>query len=76
MSVNSFLEERATGNIIKNVASFCSECYSPLLENQIVFYDMQHYRYLCSSCQESITDKSEKSSNLLDNRDENSGLFI
>ena len=76
MSANSFLKERATLNIIKNVASFCSECYSPLSENQVVFYDMQHYRYLCSSCQESIEDKSKNCSKLLDDSDENSGLFI
>jgi len=66
MSVNSFLKERATLNIIENVASFCSECYSPLTENQIVFYDMKHCCYLCFSCQESVENELQKHSKSLD----------
>ena len=73
MSENCFLREKATENILKNVASFCSECYSSLAENQTIFYDMKHYRYLCSSCQENI--QEETKGELVDSSSEKSGLF-
>ncbi len=52
MSRNCFVREQATSELISNVASFCSECYKKINENETVFYDMQNFRYLCEYCQE------------------------
>ena len=52
MSGNCFLEQKATLELISNVANFCAECYVDIRENSVVFYDMQNYRYLCEACQE------------------------
>ena len=76
MSENSFLREKATENIINNVASFCSECYSSLSKNQTIFYDTKECRYLCSFCQEQIQDKRKSYSALSNSTDEDSGFFI
>jgi hypothetical protein len=76
MSENSFLRQKATSDILKNVASFCAECYSPLSEKEIIFYDMKNYRYLCSACQETIQSKLVKFCEPVDIVDDNSGLFI
>ena len=74
MSKNGFLRQEATAEIIKNVASFCSECYHPVLEKETIFYDMHTFRYLCSSCQEVLDIQlKEESMRLLDQS--NNGLF-
>jgi len=52
MKKKCFLKQEATVTIIENVASVCSECYSELQVNEVIFYDMQNYCYLCSPCQE------------------------
>ena len=57
MSENCFLKQEATLDILSNVASFCAECYVSLSENEVIFYDMKNYRYLCSSCQETVQEK-------------------
>jgi len=51
MSENCFVRQKATSELILNVASFCSECYAEINENEMVFYDMQNCRYLCIQCQ-------------------------
>ena len=51
MSGNCFVKEQATAKLISNVASFCSECYNEISENETIFYDMQNCRYLCETCQ-------------------------
>jgi len=76
MSENSFLREKATLNIIKNVASFCSECYLPLKENETIFYDMDDYRYLCLICQNNIQKRVEDQYDPIGDSDTNSGLLI
>ena len=48
---NCFVMQEATDDIIKNVVNFCSECYSEITSNEIIFYDMKNYCYLCESCQ-------------------------
>jgi len=63
MSENCFLKQEATLDILSHVANFCAECYTPLAENEIIFYDMKNYRYLCSSCQETIQEKSTENCN-------------
>jgi hypothetical protein len=52
MSGNCFVRQLATSELISNVASFCSECYAEISENETVYYDMQNCRYLCTFCQE------------------------
>jgi len=78
MSGKSFLRQEATSEIIENVASFCAECYTPLSENETIFYDMKNYRYLCSSCQENIQNELMHICDAVDVDivDDNSGLFI
>jgi hypothetical protein len=76
MSENGFLRQKATSEIIENVASFCAECYSPLSEKETIFYDMKNYRYLCSLCQETIQGKHITFCEPVDIIDDNSGLFI
>jgi hypothetical protein len=74
MSENGFLRQEATAEIIKNVASFCSECYHPVLEKETIFYDMHRFRYLCTECQEVLDIQlKEESLKLLDQN--NHGLF-
>jgi hypothetical protein len=52
MSENCFVRQLATAELISNVASFCSECYSTINENETIHYDMKSCRYLCDVCQE------------------------
>jgi hypothetical protein len=52
MSGNCFVKQLATSELISNVASFCSECYSKISKDETVYYDMQNCRYLCNLCQE------------------------
>jgi len=63
---NCFLKEEATAEIIKNVASFCSECYNEIVSNDIIFYDMQNYCYLCSTCQSKLQKKLDNNCEPLD----------
>ena len=51
MSSNCFVRQEATVEIIKNVTNFCSECYNEILQESIIFYDLQNFCYLCESCQ-------------------------
>jgi hypothetical protein len=69
MSGNCFLKQEATLDILSNVASFCAECYVPISENEIIFYDMNNYRYLCSSCQEIIQEKLTENCESIDGLD-------
>jgi len=54
MSENFFIREEASLSLIHNVTSFCSECYNELQENETIYYDMKHYRYLCQDCKEQV----------------------
>jgi len=56
---NYFLKEKATNEIITNVASFCSECYIEIIEKQTIFYDMKNYCYLCESCQSVLNEQTD-----------------
>jgi len=53
---NCFVEQVATTAIIKNVASFCAECYSEIIEEDTIFYNMQNCSYLCKACQEALSE--------------------
>lgn len=54
MIADCFVRQQATFEIISNVTSFCSECYSDIVEDEAIFYDMKNCRYLCRSCQEKL----------------------
>ena len=54
MSGNCFLKQEASSESIANVASFCSDCYETIVVEQVIFYDMQNYCYLCEACQEKL----------------------
>ena len=59
MSRVDFLTQEATKDIIDRVTNVCSECYSDIKVGDTIHYDMLNYRYLCKSCQESITQEKE-----------------
>lgn len=66
MSENCFLRQEATFEIITNVASFCSECYTPIQLKEFIFYDMHNYRYLCEKCQALIDESLDENCEPLD----------
>lgn len=47
-----FLSQEATEDILLRVTNVCAECYDDLSVGDTIHYDMQSYRYLCSTCQE------------------------
>ena len=53
---NCFVRQVATKEIITYVSSFCSECYSEIIKNDTVFYNMQNCSYLCQACQEALAE--------------------
>ncbi|CAA6818509.1 MAG: Unknown protein [uncultured Sulfurovum sp.] len=73
MTGNCFVRQEATLEIIKNVASFCAECYSEVQKNQIIFYDMENCCYLCEACQEVLAEKLDANCESLDSK--NNSLF-
>ena len=54
-----FLKQEATSDIIANVVSFCANCYDEIVDNQIIFYDMKNYCYLCESCQAELQESMD-----------------
>ena len=57
MGSTCFLTQIATKEILLRVTNMCGECYSDIVEGDIIHYDMQTYRYLCQSCQEKLCEK-------------------
>ena len=53
---NCFVRQEATVAIISNVASFCAECYSEIIKDDTIFYDMKNCSYLCEACQEALAE--------------------
>jgi hypothetical protein len=54
MIADCFLPQTASVGIIENVASFCSECYTDIVRDELIYYDMKNCHYICQSCQEKI----------------------
>lgn len=54
-----FLEELASKKILENVASFCGKCYKEFIEEELIFYDVENYRYLCKNCACCISEELE-----------------
>ncbi|ADV46085.1 hypothetical protein [Nitratifractor salsuginis] len=59
-SLNCFVRQEATPQILQNVSRYCAECYKEFSENEPLFYDMQHYRYLCSRCAERMAEQLDE----------------
>ena len=73
MSSHCFTTEEATQNILESVTSVCAECYSDISLGDEIHYDMQHYRYLCNFCQESLSAQMNENCELME--EENNSLF-
>lgn len=63
MSSACFVSQEATSEILLRVTNVCASCYDDLHPGDIIHYDMQSYRYLCTPCQEilceNMTEKCE-----------------
>ena len=70
---NCFLKQEATLDIIANVANFCSKCYSDIITNQVIFYDMKNYCYLCETCQSELQENIDMNCEPLSS--DNNSLF-
>ena len=74
MSSNAcFVTQEATEEILLRVTNVCGECYSDLEAGDIIHYDMQNYRYLCSDCQEKLCERMNDDCEIVD--DEKAVLF-
>ena len=49
-----FVSQEATDDILLRVTNVCAECYTDLHAGDMIHYDMQDYRYLCTACQERL----------------------
>jgi hypothetical protein len=56
MTASCFVRQEATLKIISNVASFCAECYTEIIKDETIFYDMKNCCYLCEGCQEALAE--------------------
>jgi hypothetical protein len=72
MSSACFVSQSATEEIILRVTNMCAQCYSDILVDDIIHYDMQNYCYLCSACQEALC---EQMNNECETIEEAGGLF-
>lgn len=54
MGNGCFVTEEATVEILLRVTNVCAECYDDIREGDIIHYDMQNYRYICTDCQERL----------------------
>jgi hypothetical protein len=73
MSSSCFVSQSATEEILLRVTNMCGECYSDILVDDIIHYDMQSYRYLCTSCQETLCEQMNEECDVIE---EAGGLFL
>lgn len=71
MSSVVFLSQEATEAILLQVTRLCAECYEGFVVGEVIHYDMQHYRYICSSCHQHLQEKHPS----FEEREEVYGLF-
>ena len=67
-----FVSQLATEEILLRVTNLCAECYSDIRVNDVIHYDMQNYRYICTSCQEVLCDRMNDECEVIE---EAGGLF-
>jgi len=54
MSHNAcFVAQEATPELLR-IVTVCGECYNEIRQGDTVYYDMEHYRYLCACCKEKL----------------------
>jgi len=68
-----FVSEVATQKILFSVTNMCAECYVEITEGDIIHYDMQNYRYICTSCQEILCENMNEACERIE--EESLGLF-
>jgi hypothetical protein len=68
---NCFFEQIAVPEILLRVTNVCGVCFDDLIEGEIIYYDMQNYRYLCAKCHEKIVAKMNENCESIDEN----GLF-
>jgi hypothetical protein len=68
-----FVVQTADTNILLHVTNVCGECYRDLHEKEMIYYDLQEYRYLCEAC---ATDLRGQRSKMCEIEEEaHNGLF-
>ena len=50
MNGTHFVEQRGNERILSYVSRYCAECYRELRDGETLYYDLEHYRYLCREC--------------------------
>ena len=71
-----FLEQSADRNILDNVTKYCSKCYNEFSEQDLLYYDVENYNYLCKSCACCISEELQTNEEcLLDECDNEASLF-
>jgi len=73
MASECFVTEEATSEILLRVTNVCAECYDDITEGDTIHYDMQNYRYLCTSCQKILCAQMNENCEIVD--DDSPGLF-
>jgi hypothetical protein len=67
-----FVEQIATTKILKQVTTVCAECYSGVMIDDKIYYDMERYRYICKDCYKGIIKSIESKREIIE---ESAGLF-
>jgi hypothetical protein len=69
---NCFIDQIASQDILLRVTNLCGVCYDDLKLGEMIYYDMQEYRYLCQKCYEELSDKMNSNCEVVDDGE---GLF-
>lgn len=69
-----FVTQEATKDILLRVTNVCAECYTDFQVGEFIHYDMQSYRYLCSSCQQQLAEKMNEACDVIE-EEEHASLF-
>lgn len=72
MSDRCFVEQEASDEILLRVTNVCGECYTLITSGDIIYYDMQTYRYLCQKCKDELLSRMNENCEIIDDKN---GLF-
>ena len=73
MNTQCFVEQQSNERILEFVAKYCAECYREFRVEEMIFYDMQAYRYLCSECAEKLSERMDEECAIVE--EQGGGLF-